>query len=115
MKHYTLKDSPMRQVSHEPSLKKKLIVDKGVLPGIRGMSHIVLPSGTSVEAHSHSDGHEVFYCLSGRALATVGKQEAMLEAGHTLIVEPGESHSFDVIEEAKLLYFFVSNKQNQPT
>lgn len=107
MKHYTLNESPRRPVSHDPSLKKSLIVDDGVLPGIRGMSHIVLPGGASVEAHSHTDGYEVFYCLAGRALATVGEEEVKLEAGHCLIVEPGESHGFDITEETTLLYFFV--------
>jgi len=106
MKHYTLAESPGVPVSHDPSLIKKLLVRDGVLPGIRGLSHIVLSADLSVETHIHDKVYEVFYCIGGRAVAVVGNNRLTLEAGHCLIVEPGEPHSFENIsEDTELLYF----------
>jgi len=108
MRHYTLADSPQMPVSHDPSLIKRLIVEEGVLPRIRGISHIKLPAGTSVDAHVHEEGYEVFYCMGGRAVAVIGGQELEMGEGHCLIVEPGEPHGFNAVaEQADLLYFFL--------
>jgi quercetin dioxygenase-like cupin family protein len=108
MRHYTLEGSPQRPVSHDPSLIKSLLVDRGVLPGIGGISRILLPSGSRVEEHVHENGYEVFYLISGEAAALVGKEKLSLGPGHCLIVEPGEPHGFDDIgEDAELLYFFL--------
>lgn len=108
MRHYTLKDSPQRPVSHDPSLIKRLIAGEGILPGIRGISHIVLPVGSSVESHVHEMGYEVFYCIRGEGVAFVDDGEVPMGEGHCLVVEPGEPHGFkSVSHDMELLYFFL--------
>lgn len=108
MRHYTVNNSPQIPVSHDPSLIKRLIVEGDVLPGIKGISHIVLPAGATVESHIHEKGYEVFYCISGNSLAIVDEEELPIGEGHCLIVEPGESHGFKVIsDDLELLYFFL--------
>lgn len=110
MRHITLKDSPQRPVSHDPSLIKTLIVDDGVLPGIKGISRIVLPAGKNVEMHTHQHGYEVFYIIGGTATALVEQETLSLGPGHCLIVEPGEAHGFsEITEDTEMLYFFLES------
>lgn len=95
-------------MSHDPSLIKKLLVDEGVLPGITGISHILLQAGSGVGMHAHDNGFEVFYCIGGNAIAVAGDKRLSIEAGSCLIVEPGEPHGFDEIQtDTELLYFFL--------
>ena len=107
MRHYTLKDSPEVPVSHDPSLIKRLLVEEGGLPGLKGLSHIVMPAGASVGAHSHPEGYEVFYCIRGNASVLMGDASVTLGPGHCLVVEPGEPHGFEVMDETELLYLFL--------
>lgn len=108
MKIVNLDALPLLPVSHDASLMKRLLLGDGVIPGMRGMSHIVLPAGASVEAHKHPDGYEVFYCIRGRARAVVERVPVELRQGTCLAIAPGEEHSFEHIEQdTELVYFFV--------
>jgi mannose-6-phosphate isomerase-like protein (cupin superfamily) len=112
MRHFTLRDSPRKPVSHDPTLIKSLLVDDNVLPGIKGISHIMLPKGSNVETHVHEDGHEVFYIIGGKAIALAGKEKLGIGPGHCLIVEPGEPHGFiEIQEDTEMLYIFLESSQ----
>lgn len=108
MKLYSLDDTPYTPVSHDPSLKKRVLVDRGELPAIGGLSHIVLPAGAKASVHAHPEGYEVFYCVGGEAFFRIGGKDVALRQGHCLVVEPGEAHSIeDALEGTELVYFFL--------
>lgn len=108
MKRSSLDEAPFEPVSHDPDLKKQVLLREGVLPGIRYVSHIVLAPGSRAGEHAHPEGSEVFYCVRGEVRFRVGGRDLALGAGQFLVVEPGERHSIeDAPEEAEMLYFFV--------
>ena len=109
MKRYSLQDTPVSPVSHDATLKKKVIIPPGTLQGVKYLSHIVLKEGSTAVEHLHAGTNEVFYCIRGRVVFTVNRTEEPLGAGECLVVEPGEPHSIkDVTEECELLYFMSS-------
>ncbi|MFQ5585463.1 MAG: cupin domain-containing protein [Thermodesulfobacteriota bacterium] len=107
MKHYALDRTPFEPVSHDPSLQKRVLI-RDSLPGIKGLSSIVLTPGDDVPVHHHHDAYEVFYVLRGRLLFAVNAEDLLLKQGECLVVEPGEPHSIDIVhEESELLYFKI--------
>lgn len=66
-----------------------------------------LPAGATDEQQPHTEA-EVYYVLSGRAVALVGEEEREVEVGHLIFVEAGVVHRFHTIEEdLTLLVFFA--------
>jgi len=108
MKLFSLEEIPFEPVSHDPNLRKRVLLREGVLPGIRSVSHIVLAPGSRVGEHAHPEGSEVFYCIRGKVLFRTRGKVIALGPGQFLVVEPGEAHSIDdAQEESELFYFFV--------
>ncbi len=99
---------PLQSVSHDPHLKKKVLIPGGVLPHIRTLSHIELGPGDRASEHVHEDGYEVFYGLGGKINFTVEGRTVVLSEGMCLVVEPGEAHSVEGAEEgSRMLYFLL--------
>jgi mannose-6-phosphate isomerase-like protein (cupin superfamily) len=97
---------PFEPVSHDPELKKKVLV-KGV-SCVEKLSHIVLVPGSRVSPHSHKKGYEVMCFVRGEALFKVKGTEVRLKKGDCLVVEPEEAHEIiEIIEETELLYFLA--------
>ena len=105
MKRFSLSETPYAPVSHDPGLKKKVLIASGTLTGIKHLSHIVLKEGQTAVEHAHAGVSEVFYCIRGRVVFTVNGLEQHLRPGECLVVEPGQQHSIaDVPEECEMLY-----------
>ncbi len=108
MKLSRLDSMPFEPVSHDPRLRKKVLL-RDPLPGMKHISHIILRPGERVTVHSHPDAYEVFYCIRGEARMKVGEEEISLLNGTCLVVEPGEEHAFvEIIDEVELLYFLCT-------
>ena len=106
MKRYSLKTTPETAVSHNPRLKKRVLFNKDVVPGLLHLSRALLPKGSNAFKHIHDNISEVFYCIRGKVIFVVNNKEEPLSAGQCLVVEPGEPHSIkDVPEEAEILDF----------
>jgi quercetin dioxygenase-like cupin family protein len=111
MKHYSRTRIPFEPVSHDPELKKQVLLREGLLPGLGNLSHIVLAPGSRASEHIHAEGYEVFYCIRGKLRLTVNGEEVLLQAGECLVVEPREVHSIDdTFVETELLYFFLKER-----
>lgn len=108
MKLYTLEKAQEKPVSHDPGLKKKLLVpDK--IGCVVHISHIRLEKGQKASTHSHKDGTEVFYCLEGALKVAVNGKPISLEKGSCLVVEPGEEHAITEVDgPTELLYMMVN-------
>lgn len=113
MKLYSLESTPYEPESHDPGLRKKVLL-RDVIPSVEHVSHIVLLPGNHGSMHSHPEAFEVLYCVRGAVLFIVKEEEFVLKKGDCLIVEPGEPHALpDVIEETELLYFKVSEARGR--
>jgi quercetin dioxygenase-like cupin family protein len=104
----TLAEAPSVPVSHDPRLKKKLLLGPGTLPHVASLSHIELDPGDTAVSHSHEDAYEVFFGLGGKVAFTVGGAPVELQEGSCLVVEPGEAHSITGAERgSRVLYFLL--------
>jgi mannose-6-phosphate isomerase-like protein (cupin superfamily) len=108
MKLFSLSETPYTPISHDPALKKQVLVPKNVLRSIWHISHIILSAGSRVSVHEHRDSSEVFYCIKGNVKFMINGKEIDLGSGQCLVVEPGEPHSIEVTpKETELVYFMV--------
>jgi len=105
MKRYSLKTAPFKPVSHDPLLRKRVLMEERHLC-VTHISHIILEPGNRASPHVHPSASEIFYCIRGGAFFKVMGSAVAMETGDCLIVEAGEEHSIDkVLEETELLYF----------
>lgn len=108
MKHYRLKTTGYTPVSHNPEIKKKVLVEGG-FSCVKHLSHVVLRPGDTAIEHSHPDASEVFYCIRGQVEFVVSGSPVTLKGGSCLVVEPGEVHSIATVrEETELIYMLAA-------
>ncbi len=108
MRHYTLETTGYTPVSHNPEIKKKVLVKEG-FSCVRHLSHLVLRPGETAKVHSHRDATEVFYCVRGLTEFTVSGRPVTVKGGSCLIVEPGEEHEISVVhEETEIVYMMAA-------
>jgi len=93
MKHLNIFSIPETGVSHNPEIKKKVILDRGYIPKLMTFGEATFQPGQSVEEHKHDTMFEVFYIQSGKAEFTVNGEKFVLSTGDCLSIEPGELHS----------------------
>ncbi len=106
MKLVRISELPLEPVSHDPELKKRVLLRE--VGTLEALSHIVLPKGSRASLHSHRDLYEVFYIIRGRIVFVVEGRECELGAGTVLAIEPGEEHEIrDVKEESEMVYVHV--------
>jgi quercetin dioxygenase-like cupin family protein len=79
--------------SHAEEIKKKVFLEKGLVPRLMMFSSAVLKPGQMIEIHAHPTMFEIFYVLSGQLEFTVNGEKSILKAGDCLVAEPGEQHS----------------------
>ena len=103
-------DIPEEGVSHNPEIRKRVMVRKGVVPGLTNFSQSVFTPGQVCDAHAHPDMYEVYLVESGRGLIVIDGQQVPVRAGDCVVVEPGELHSMgnpDETDELRLTYFGI--------
>lgn len=93
MKITKLNELPELPVSHDPQLKKKLLIANGVIPHLTGFSQAVIPQNGTVTSHHHEDMTEVFFVSGGEGIVTVNAIQYPLTEGTCIVVEPKEEHS----------------------
>lgn len=106
MKLFHLNDISFEPVSHNPELKKQVLIKENI-SCVRNFSRIVFKPGESASEHMHEDAYEIFYCVRGEVIFRVSGREVSLIGGGCIVIEPGEPHSTRAITEAELLYFFA--------
>ncbi|HWT00851.1 MAG TPA: cupin domain-containing protein [Pyrinomonadaceae bacterium] len=107
MKIVSLADVPEEGVSHNPEIRKRVLIRRGELPRLISFSRAVLKPGQAAAAHSHADIFEVFFVEAGAGTIRAGGAEARLEAGACVTVGPGEEHEIinTGTSELVLVYF----------
>ena len=108
MRFYSLDSTPFKPVTHDPELKKQVLVPEG-FSCVKHISHITLDPGSTASSHYHDAVYEVFYCIIGEAVFRVSGRKVQLTRGNCLVVEPGEVHEIaEVREVTELLYLHAA-------
>ena len=109
MKKVSLIDVPEEGVSHDPQIKKRVLLRRGDLPHLTNFTRSRLASGQIARAHAHTGMHEVFYVESGAGSMKIDDEELRLEAGVCIAVAPGEQHEITSTgeDDLVLIYFGV--------
>ena len=79
-------------VSHNPRIRKQVMIRWGEMEPLTNFSQAVFPPGEVANAHAHSDMTEVFFIESGSGEIAVDERVYPLSAGSCIVVEPGETH-----------------------
>ncbi|MGF1494134.1 MAG: cupin domain-containing protein [Microcoleaceae cyanobacterium] len=93
MKITDLNALPDRAVSHNPAIKKKVMLRMGDLPHLTNFSQARFAPGQIADGHSHADMCEVFFVESGSGVMQVNDVSHELQPGVCIAIEPGEVHA----------------------
>lgn len=111
MKIVSLSDVPEEGVSHDPEIKKRVLLRRGDVSRLTSFSRARLVPGQTAHAHRHPDMSEVFFVEEGAGVIRVEGAEHALAPGTCVVVEPGEEHEIvnGGVEDLILLYFGVES------
>ncbi|BBD60486.1 cupin 2 domain-containing protein [Nostoc sp. HK-01] len=103
----SLNNLPEESVSHNPDIKKKVMLRLGDLPHLTNFSQARFAPGHTAPAHTHRDMCEVFFVEAGSGIIRVDNQEYPLLPGNCIAIEPGEVHEVinNGVTELVLTYF----------
>jgi len=101
---------PFTGVSHNEEIKKKVFLEKEVIPKLMMFSETIFKPGQSVGAHKHETMHEVFYITKGKAEFVINGQKIKVKKGDCITIEAGEEHSQinSYNKNVNWLYFGIS-------
>jgi mannose-6-phosphate isomerase-like protein (cupin superfamily) len=92
MKYCSLGKLPVESVSHNPAIRKKVMLRTGELPHLTNFAQAEFAPGQIAAAHAHSDMCEVFFVASGSGTIVVNGTVFPLEVGTCIAIEAGETH-----------------------
>ncbi len=92
MKITSLSTLPEQEVSHNPAIKKKVMLQRDDLPHLTNFSQARFAPGQVALAHSHADMCEVFFVERGEGVIRVDGTPYPLQSGTCIAVEAGEEH-----------------------
>lgn len=95
----SLSDIAETTVSHNPKIKKQVMLPYGLFPPLTNFSQARFPPGEIAHTHKHDDMLEVFFVQQGKGLITINGIEHALQSGDCIAVEPGEMHELKNISE----------------
>ena len=111
MKIVDLNRLPSKQVSHNPEISKKVMLDNGDLPHLTNFSQATFAPGQTASPHAHQDMSEVFFVSAGQGIMRLSGTDYDLTPGVCIAIEPGEIH--EVINTGKenlvLTYFGIAD------
>lgn len=107
MKVTSIDRVPEMSVSHNPVIKKRVLIASGEFPHLTNFSRAVFPPGEIAPVHNHSDMVEIFYIEDGAAVIEVEGENISLPKGSCIAIEPGELHELKNLSESPMtvLYF----------
>ena len=92
MKIVSIADVPDRHGSHNPEIRKKVILGRDDLPHVAGFSQAYFGPGQVASPHVHEDLYEVFFVEAGVGVIHVNGEAHRLGPGTCVVVAPGEVH-----------------------
>ncbi len=112
MRYIKLEDIIETDVSHDPSIKKKIILEKNTVPKLMNLGKATLKPGQCTTKHKHNTMYEIFYVLSGKAKFNIEGKSFEIEKEQCILIEPRETHSQSnpYKKNVDLLYFGISTE-----
>lgn len=109
MKHVSLSTLPQREVSHNPLIKKQMMIGFDELKPLAQFARAVFPPGECAPGHAHDNMSEVFFVEKGCGVMRLDGVDHPFAAGECITVHPGENHELrnPGNEEFIVLYFGV--------
>lgn len=106
---HQITDLPWEAVSHNPEIKKRVVLRNGDVDNLTHFAQAHFTPGQFAPSHSHPDMTEIFFVTSGTATAIVDGTKHVLTEGSCLVVQVGEEHEMrnDSDEDLLLTYFCV--------
>lgn len=92
MKYCNLQSLPEESVSHNPEIRKRVMLRKGDLPHLTHFAQARFAPGQSAMTHSHQDMAEVFFVNVGEGEIRVDGRVHRVKVGDCLAIDPGETH-----------------------
>jgi quercetin dioxygenase-like cupin family protein len=92
MKITNLNQISSQIVSHNPEIKKKVMLASGDLPHLTNFSQATFTPGQIASNHCHRDMSEVFFVESGEGIISIDGKNFALDRGTCIAVEIGEYH-----------------------
>ena len=111
MKITSLTQISEQSVSHNPAIKKKVMLHEGDLPHLTNFAQAKFAPGQVAAGHFHSDMWEVFFIQSGEGLILIDGEEYSLVKGSCILVEPGEVHEIVNNGEGELILNYFGIKR----
>ncbi|PLY11657.1 MAG: cupin domain-containing protein [Desulfuromonas sp.] len=110
MKITSIDSTEERGVSHNPQIKKHVLLENGEVQHITNLSQAAFPPGETACAHSHPDMTEIFLIESGQGIITIDGESFPLQAGMCITVEQHEKHQIDNTSSADLVILCLGIK-----
>jgi quercetin dioxygenase-like cupin family protein len=109
MKHISLDAVSEQGVSHNAAIHKRVLLQKGDVPGLIQFAQAQFEPGQVAAVHAHADMYEVFFVQSGQGTISVDGQTYVLKSGVCISVAPGETHEVSNTgnETLVLIYFGI--------
>jgi quercetin dioxygenase-like cupin family protein len=92
VRHVHLHSLPVEGVSHNPEIRKRVMLRSGAVPHLTNFSQSRFGPGQRAVAHAHADMFEVFFVEDGEGTILIDGAEHPLVPGVCAVVEPGEVH-----------------------
>lgn len=112
MKFISLDKIKEESVSHNPKVKKKVLIKKGEMPHLTQFAQSFFKPGQIASEHIHEDMYEVYLVEAGTGILKVNGKVHQIKKGDCAMTEPGEAHEFinTGTEDLILTYFRVEKK-----
>ncbi len=106
MKFVSLSQIAETGVSHNPEIRKKVILKKGDVPHVTNFSRSELTPGQRASSHAHDDMFEVFMVHSGVGMIKIEGASREFREGDCAVIEPGEEHEILNSSELPLVLIY---------
>jgi mannose-6-phosphate isomerase-like protein (cupin superfamily) len=117
MKLVLLSELPDESVSHNASIKKRVMLASGDVANLTQFAQSRFHPGQVAPAHAHGDMAEIFFVTDGEGAIEVDGTAHRLTPGTCVAIEPGERHEIrnDGAVDLVLTYFGVVAPRPHPT
>lgn len=110
MKIAHLNELTILAVSHNPEIKKKVMLNFGDLPNLTNFAQAIFTPGQTSSKHCHQDMSEVFFVESGEGIMFINQQKLLLNRGTCVAVEAGEYHEITNTGQTNLVLTYLGIK-----
>ena len=92
MKVLPFSEADLKAVSHNPKIKKRVVLSNGERGNIYQLAQAVFPPGETAYTHSHDDMTEIFIVQSGLGTIRIDETSHELKSDVCAVVDPLETH-----------------------